>query len=78
MNDNLQKCFSMNYSELLNRILGGACGMAAGFACGVHINDEFLTFALGIMGAFLGLGAGFVRTLVVALAVVVGVNLYML
>jgi len=78
MHDNFQKSLGMNYNALINRILGGACGMAAGFACGINTNDEFLTLAFGVLGALAGLGLGFIRALVASLAVVLGVNLYLL
>ncbi|WP_147820076.1 hypothetical protein [Salidesulfovibrio onnuriiensis] len=78
MNGSYQKSLTMNHNILLSRVFGGACGMAAGFACGMRVNDEFLTLAFGVMGAFLGLSMGFVRSLVLALAVVLGVHLFMM
>lgn len=77
MNGSYEKGLMINHSALISRVAGAGCGMAAGFACGVQTNDEFLTVALGIMGAFAGLGLGFVRALVAGLAVVLGVNLLM-
>lgn len=68
----------MNYSLLLNRLLGGACGMGAGFVCGMHANDEFLTFALGTLGAFLGMTLGFMRSFVLSVIVAAVTTLIML
>ncbi|KAB1442780.1 hypothetical protein [Pseudodesulfovibrio senegalensis] len=53
----------------MSRILGGLCGLVSGFACGARVDDEFLTISFGVMGAFIGMNLGFVRSLVLGILV---------
>lgn len=76
MEQKMEGVLSMPTRALMSRVVGGLCGMAAGFACGARVDDEFLTLCFGVMGVFLGMNLGFVRSLVLALSVFLLLSLF--